>query len=103
MHGSCPFLLHPLAGVTVTGSLPVLLGGVVILLVVLGLVVLLLRDFVRIALKIVALAAILGGVAIWLGWLDSSLAWDLLSAVGEWVMSVYDTVADRAAGMTEAP
>lgn len=73
------------------------------MLVVLGLVVLLLRDFVRITLKIIALVVILGAVAMWFGWLDSSLAVDFLAGVGEWVTSVYDSVAGRFAGPTAAP
>ncbi len=74
-----------------------------VLLVVLGLVVLLLRDFVRIALKIIALVVILGAVAMWFGWLDASLTADLLAAVGEWVTSVYDSVAGRFTGTPEVP
>ncbi len=84
-------------------SIPVLIGGALILLFVLGLVVLLLRDFVRITLKIIALVVILGGVAMWFGWLDSSQAGDLLSAVGEWAMSVYDAIADRFRGPAGTP
>lgn len=97
-----PFFVLPVRAVT-TESIPVLIGGGLILLVVLGLVSLLLRDFVRIVLKIIALAVILGGVAMWLGWLDSSLVGDLLSGVGEWVVSVYNAVADRFAGAPGTP
>lgn len=84
-------------------SVPVLIGGALILLFVLGLVVLLLRDFVKITLKIIALVVILGGVAMWFGWLDSSLAGDFLSAVGEWATSVYNAIADRFRGPAGTP
>ena len=84
-------------------SAPAIIGGALILLVVLGLVVLLLRDFVRITLKIIALVVILGAVAMWLGWLDASLATDLLAVVGEWVTSAYNSVADRFPVTPEVP
>ena len=84
-------------------SIPVILGGTAILLVVLGLVVLLLRDFVRMALKVIVLVAILGGVAMWFGWLDSSLVEDFLSSVGDWVMSAYNYARGWIAGAAEAP
>lgn len=102
MSGVAPSSFGPPGGV-VNESVPVLIGGALILLFVLGLVTLLLRDFVRIVLKIIALVVILGGVAMWLGWFDSSLAGDLLSAVGEWVVSAYNAVADRLAGATGTP
>ena len=84
-------------------SIPVILGGALILLLVLGLVALLLRDFVRIALKIIALAVILGGVAMWFGWLDSSQVGEIMSAVGEWVMSMYNSVMGRVEGAVPGP
>jgi hypothetical protein len=84
-------------------SIPVVLGGAVILLLVLGLVVLLLRDFVRIALKIIALVVILGAVAMWFGWLDSSDAGEVMSSVGEWVMSMYNSVLGRVEGAAPGP
>lgn len=84
-------------------SAPAIIGGALVLLVVLGLVVLLLRDFVRITLKIIALVVILGAAAMWLGWLDASLAADFLAVVGEWVTSVYNSVADRFSATPEVP
>lgn len=84
-------------------SIPVILGGAVILLLVLGLLVLLLRDFVRIALKIIALVVILGGVAMWFGWLDSSLVEGITTAVGEWVISMYNSVMGRVGGAVPGP
>lgn len=103
MPGVAPFSFRPFGGGPVTESLLVLIGGVLVLLFVLGLVVLLLRDFVRITVKIVALVVILGGVAMWFGWLDSSLARDFLSAVGEWAMAAYNSLADRFAEPPAAP
>ncbi len=93
----------PIESGTVNESIPVLLGGAVVLLLVLGLVVLLLRDFVRMALKIIVLVAILGGVAMWFGWFDSSFLGDFLSAVGDWVMSVYSSVRGQVTGAAEVP
>lgn len=103
MSGAAPFSFLAIEGGPVNESVPVLIGGALILLFVLGLVVLLLRDFVRIALKIIALVVILGGVAMWFGWLDSSLAGNYLSAVGEWVMSAYNAIGDRFTGLAGTP
>ena len=64
-----------------------IVGQVVILLIVLAIVCLLLREFVRVVLKAVAVVAILTAVAIWLGLLDQTLVLDVLVRLGDWVMS----------------
>lgn len=64
-----------------------IVGEVVILLIVVAIVCLILREFVRVVLKTVAVVAILTAVAIWLGILDQTLVLDVLVRVGDWVMS----------------
>lgn len=64
-----------------------IVGEVVVLLIVLAIVCLALREFLRIALKVVAAVAILTAVAVWLGFLDQTLVLDILVRVGDWVMS----------------
>lgn len=103
MPGVAPLSFLPIVGGVVNESVPVIIGGALILLVVLCLVALLLRDLVRITLKIIALVVILGAVAMGLGWFDTSLAGDFLSSVGERVTSVYNSVMDRFTDTTGAP
>ena len=64
-----------------------IVGEVVILLVALAIVCLALKEFLRIALKVIAAVAILTAVAVWLGILDQTLVLDVLVRVGDWVMS----------------
>ena len=64
-----------------------IVGQVVILLIVVAIVCLVLREFLRAVLKAVAVVAILTAVAIWLGILDETLVLDVLVRVGDWVMA----------------
>lgn len=73
---------------------PAIVGEVVVLLVVLVMVWLVLREFVRIALKVIAVAAVLTILALWLGVLDQTFVMDFLATVGDWVMSVFRAARD---------
>ncbi len=76
---------------------PAIVGEVVILLVVLGVIWLVLRELVRIALKVLAVVAIVVAVALWLGFLDSTFVADTLAAVGDWVMTMVGSAVDWVA------
>lgn len=76
---------------------PAIVGEVVILLVVLGVIWLVLRELVRIALKVLAVVAIVVAVALWLGFLDSTFVADTLTAVGDWVMTMVGSAVDWVA------
>lgn len=71
-----------------------IVGQLVILLVVLAIVCLVLRELVRIALKVIAAVAILTAVALWLGLLDQTLVLDILARVGDWVMAGFHKARD---------
>lgn len=73
---------------------PAIVGEVVILLIVLGIVWLVLREFVRIALKVIAAAAVVTAVALWLGFLDRTFVEDILATAGDWVISMIRAVTD---------
>ena len=73
---------------------PAIVGEVVVLLIVLAIVWLVLREFVRIALKVIAVVAILGALALWLGFLDRTFVADILATVGDWVMSTIRAAVD---------
>lgn len=64
-----------------------IVGELVVVLIVLAIVCLVLREFLRVALKVIAVVAILTAVALWLGLLDETLVLDFLATVGDWVMS----------------
>ncbi len=81
---------------------PAIVGEVVVLLIVLAIVCLVLREFVRVTLKVIAAVAALTALAIWLGFLDQTVVLDFLVQVGDWVMSGVDKAssawARRSAG-----
>ena len=73
---------------------PALVGELVVLLLAVALVWIVFKEFMRIALKIIVPAAILTGLAVWLGLLDETVVGDTLVAVGEGVLTGIRTVAD---------
>ncbi len=75
---------------------PALVGELVVVLLVVGLVWLLFREFVRVALKVVVPAGILMALAVWTGLLDRTVAGDVLATVGDSVLTGIRAVADWA-------
>lgn len=73
---------------------PALVGELVFLVLAVALVWIVFKEFMRIAIRILVPAAILLGVAVWVGWLDETAAGNLLAAVGEGVMTGVRAVAD---------
>ncbi len=73
---------------------PAIVGEVVVLLIVLGVVWILFREFVRVAMKVIVPVAILTALALWLGVLDRTFVADILVTAGDWVMSAIRTVGD---------
>lgn len=73
---------------------PALIGELVVFVLLLGLTWVIFREFVRIALKVLVPAAVLLGVAVWLGLLDRTMVGNLLVSVGEGVITGIRTVAD---------
>ncbi|MDE2875658.1 MAG: hypothetical protein OXU69_16605 [Gemmatimonadota bacterium] len=73
---------------------PALVGELVFLVLAIALVWIVFKEFMRIAIRILVPAAILLGVAVWVGWLDETAAGNLLAAVGEGVMTGVRAVAD---------
>ena len=73
---------------------PALIGELVVLVLAIGLVWMVFREFARVALKLIVPAGILMAVAVWLGLLDQTVAGNVLVAVGEGVLTGIRTVAD---------
>lgn len=73
---------------------PALIGELVFLILAVALVWIVFKEFMRIAIRIIVPAAILLGVAVWVGWLDETAAGNVLSAVGEAVLTGVRAVAD---------
>ena len=73
---------------------PALIGELVVFLLLLALTWMIFKEFARIALRVLVPAAILMAVAVWLGLLDTTMAGDMLVAVGEGVITGIRTVAD---------
>ena len=73
---------------------PALVGELVFLVLAIALVWIVFKAFMRIAIRILVPAAILLGVAVWVGWLDETAAGTLLAAGGEGVMTGVRAVAD---------
>ncbi len=72
---------------------PALVGELVVLLLLLAVVWMVFREFMRIVLKVVVPLAILVALAVWLGLLDETLVGDALTAVGEGLLTVIRKVA----------
>ncbi len=73
---------------------PALIGQLVVFLLLLALTWVIFKEFARIALRVLVPAAILTGVAVWLGLLDKTMVGDVLVALGEGVITGIRTVAD---------
>ena len=81
---------------------PALIGELVFLVLAVALVWIVFKEFMRIAIRIIVPAAILLGVAVWVGWLDETAAGNVLAAVGEGVLTGVRAIADWIAGAARA-
>ncbi len=77
-----------------SGLDPALVGELVVLLLLLGIVWMVFREFLRVVLKVLVPAAILTALAVWLGYLDETLVGNALTAVGEGLLAAVRYVAD---------
>lgn len=77
-----------------SGLDPALVGEFVVLLLLLGIVWMVFREFLRIVLKVVVPVAILTALAVWLGYLDETLVGDVLTAIGEGLLTAIRYVAE---------
>lgn len=77
-----------------SGLDPALVGELVVLLLLLGVVWMVFREFMRVVLKVLVPIAILTGLAVWLGLLDETLVGDVLTAVGDGLLTAIRGVAD---------
>ncbi|MDE2653349.1 MAG: hypothetical protein F4087_09785 [Gemmatimonadetes bacterium] len=82
-----------------SGLDPALVGELVVLLLLLGIVWMVFREFLRVVLKVVVPVAILTALAVWLGYLDETLVGDALSTVGEGLLTAIRYVADWVTSM----
>ncbi len=73
---------------------PALIGELVFMILAVALVWIVFKEFMRIAIRIIVPAAILLGVAVWVGWLDETAAGNVLAAVGDGVLTGIRAVAD---------
>lgn len=81
---------------------PALIGELVFLVLAVALVWIVFKEFMRIAIRIIVPAAILLGVAVWVGWLDETAAGNVLAAVGEGVLTGVRAIADWIAAAARA-
>ena len=72
---------------------PALVGQLVVLLLLVGVVGAVFKEVTRMALKILIPVGLLMGVAVWLGVLDETVAGNLLTTLGEWVITAIRVVA----------
>ncbi len=77
-----------------SGLNPALVGELVVLLLLLGIVWMVFREFLRVVLKVVVPVAILTALAVWLGYLDETLVGNTLAAVGEGLLAAIRYVAE---------
>ena len=73
---------------------PALIGELVFLILAVAVVWIVFKEFMRIAIRIIVPAAILLGVAVWVGWLDETAVGNVLATVGEGVMTGIRAAAD---------
>ena len=73
---------------------PALVGELVVLLLLLAVVWMVFREFMRVVLKVVVPVAILTGLAVWLGLLDETMVGNVLTAVGEGLVNAVRAIAD---------
>ena len=72
---------------------PALVGQLVVLLLLVGVVGAVFKEVTRMALKILIPVGLLMGVAVWLGVLDETVAGNLLTTLGEWVITAIRVAA----------
>lgn len=72
---------------------PALVGQLVVLLLLVAVVWFVFKEVARVALKFIIPAALIMGIAVWLGVLDETIAGNLLEAVGEGVLTGIRVVA----------
>lgn len=77
-----------------SGLDPALVGELVVLLLLLGIVWMVFREFLRVVLKVIVPVAILTALAVWLGYLDETLVGDVLTAIGEGLLTAIRYVAE---------
>lgn len=73
---------------------PALIGELVFLILAVAVVWFVFKEFMRIAIRIIVPAAILLGVAVWVGWLDETAVGNVLAVVGDGVLTGIRAVAD---------
>lgn len=73
---------------------PALIGELVFLILAVALVWIVFKEFMRIAIRIIVPAAIVLGVAVWVGWLDQTAVGNVLAAMGDGVLTGIRAVAD---------
>ena len=73
---------------------PALIGELVFLILAVAVVWIVFKEFMRIAIRIIVPAAILLGVAVWVGWLDETAVGNVLAVVGDGVLTGIRAVAD---------
>ena len=73
---------------------PALVGQLVVLVLLLAVVWAVFKEVTRFALKIIIPAALLMGLAVWLGVLDETVAGNILESVGNGLLSGIRVVAD---------
>ena len=78
---------------------PALVGELVVVLLLIGVVWLVFREFLKVVLKVVVPVAILTALAVWLGLLDETLVGDALAAVGEGLIAALRYVGDWVASV----
>ncbi len=81
-------------GGRMTELVPAIVGQVVLLLIVLGVVWVALRQFPRVAVKVIAVVVVLTALAIWLGFLDQTIVVEMLATVGDGVMAAIRAAVD---------
>lgn len=77
---------------------PALVGELVVLVLLVGVVWFVFKEVARVALKFLIPAGIVMGLAVWLGLLDQTVAGNLLTGLGEMVLSAVRAVAGWVTG-----
>ena len=72
---------------------PALVGELVVLLLLVGVVWFVFKEVARVALKFIIPAAIVMGLAVWLGLLDQTVAGNILEGLGNGVLTGIRVVA----------
>lgn len=77
-----------------SGLDPALVGEMVVLLLLLGVVWMVFREFMKVVVKVIVPVAILTGLAVWFGLLDQTVVGNALTVVGEGLLTAIRTVAE---------